>query len=81
MDLINDFSVVSGKVINLQKSGCFFSNNVHPEHSVSLIRSLNVKKIGLNKKYLGIPLFISMSVSNSFNHLNDNFGKRVAKWK
>lgn len=48
LSLIKDFSLVSGQVINLQKSGCFFSNNVHPEHAVSLINDLKVKKITLD---------------------------------
>ncbi|XP_026444346.1 uncharacterized protein LOC113344629 [Papaver somniferum] len=78
---IKEFSMASGQVINLQKSGCFFSNNVHHDHAFSLINNLKVKKIALNEKYLGLPLFITRSLSDSFNYLNDHFDKRVAKWK
>lgn len=81
LSLIKDFSLASGQVINLQKSGCFFSSNVHSAQAVSLINDLKVKKIVLNEKYLGIPLFITRSRTDSFNYLNDHFDKRVAKWK
>lgn len=73
--------MASGQVINLQKYGCFFSNNVHPDQAVSLINDLKVKKVALNERYLVIPLFIIRSRSDSFNYLNDQFDKKVAKWK
>ncbi|XP_026434672.1 uncharacterized protein LOC113332339 [Papaver somniferum] len=81
LGLIKDFCMASGQVINLQKSGCFFSNNVHPDHVVSIINDLKVKKIALNEKHLGLPLFITSSRTDSFNYLNDHFDKMVAKWK
>lgn len=81
MSLIKNFSLISGQVINFQKSGCFFSKNVHPDHFVSLIRSLNVKKVDLNDKHLGIPLFLKRSKNESFSFLTDHFANGVAKWK
>ncbi|XP_026458485.1 uncharacterized protein LOC113358999 [Papaver somniferum] len=81
MSLIKDFGYVSGQVINFQKSGCFFSKNVHPDVCVSLIRSLNVKKIGLDDKYLGIPLLIGRSKNQAFSHLVNNFDRKVPNWK
>ncbi|XP_026396895.1 uncharacterized protein LOC113291592 [Papaver somniferum] len=81
MSLITDFSACSGQVINIQKSGCFFSKNCNPDFFVSLIRQLNIGKIDLNEKYLGIPLFIRRSKSEAFGHLADHFDKRAAKWK
>lgn len=81
MSLIHDFGACSGQVINLQKSGSYFSKNCNPDFCVSLIRQLKIKKIDLKEKYLGIPLFIGRSNNETFDNLSHHFDKRAVKWK
>ncbi|XP_026430517.1 uncharacterized protein LOC113327553 [Papaver somniferum] len=81
MSLIKDFSSISSQMINFEKSACFFSKNVLPDHCVSLIRSMNVRKIELNEKYLGIPLFLARNRTESMSHLNTHHDSRVSNWK
>ncbi|XP_026377705.1 uncharacterized protein LOC113272003 [Papaver somniferum] len=81
MSLIRYFSSISGQMINFEKSACFFSKNVQPDHCVSLIRAMNVRKIKINEKYLGIPLFITRNRTECMSHSNTHHDYRVSKWK
>ncbi|XP_026459906.1 uncharacterized protein LOC113360630 [Papaver somniferum] len=81
MSLIKDFSSICGQMINFEKSACFFSKNVQPDHCVSLIRAMNVKKVELNEKYLGIPLFITRNRTESMSHLSTHHNSIVSNWK
>ncbi|XP_026417369.1 uncharacterized protein LOC113312850 [Papaver somniferum] len=81
MSPIKDFSCISGQMLNFEKSTCFFSKNVLPDHCASLIKYMNVRKIELNEKYLGIPLFITRNRTESMSHLNTHHDSRVSNWK
>lgn len=56
--VLEEYARLSGQKINKAKSSLFCSGNTHPEVVVALCNSLQVKKMAMNNKYLGLLLFI-----------------------
>lgn len=52
------YTKVLGQKINLAKSALFCRKNTHPAVVEELCNILHVKKLSLDSKYLGLPLFI-----------------------
>ncbi|XP_026452106.1 uncharacterized protein LOC113352509 [Papaver somniferum] len=80
LQVIKSFSDISGQQINFQKSAVFFSKNMHPRHCRMLLRSLKMKKMELDEKYLGSPL-LKRKKTTSFSSLVDNTKNRLTKWR
>ncbi|KAB1216631.1 hypothetical protein CJ030_MR4G007827 [Morella rubra] len=56
--VLEEYARLSGQKINKAKSSLFCSGNTHSEVVVALCNSLQVKKMAMNNKYLGLLLFI-----------------------
>lgn len=75
------FSKFSGQAINFDKSGIAFSLKTNPITISQIVSILNIKKLGLQDEYLGVPLLIQRNKVETFSGLMDNFDKRLATWK
>lgn len=80
LDIINNFSEISGQQINFQKSAVFFSKHFPSRHCRMLLRRLKMKKMSLEEKYLGIPLFLKRKKTSSFSSLVSNIKFRLKRW-
>ncbi|XP_026384294.1 uncharacterized protein LOC113279857 [Papaver somniferum] len=79
--IIKDFSIYSGQSINFDKSGFAFNPKLDNSIKVSISDLLNIKKLALSDKYLGVPLLIQKNKTETFSHLEDEFHRRLAVWK
>ncbi len=70
----------SGQLINWSKSGLIFSKLVHVDKRRELKELLATKKIQLNVKYLGAPLFNSSSRIRDFKFLQEKLKSRLLGW-
>lgn len=59
----------SGQISKKEKSGIFASKFVHPTFWRQVINLLGMKKLPLDSKYLGNPMFWSKKRSKNFKHL------------
>ncbi|XP_026411211.1 uncharacterized protein LOC113306496 [Papaver somniferum] len=69
LNVLNEFSKSSEQLINLEKSGIFFSPNTHKNTIDNVTRILGVNRISFNDKYLGSPLFTHVSKVKSFQKI------------
>lgn len=79
--LLVDYSKISGQKVNETKSVIFFSKNTHPAVVEEMCQILHVKKIGLESKYLGLPLFLGRSKNKAFEEVKQKVLSKVARWK
>lgn len=80
LEAVNLFSISSGKVINFNKSGLFFSKKDHSRHQGIICRMMKIKKINIKDTYLGVPLFVGRSKLKSFDNIIEKMEHRVKNW-
>lgn len=68
-------------MINYFKYGIFFTPHIHGRLGRDIIDILKVKKIRLNDRYLGGPLFTNKSKIQCFDNLAVNMGNMLKGWK
>ncbi|GKC11627.1 reverse transcriptase, partial [Tanacetum coccineum] len=71
----------SGQVINYEKSEVSFSANVEPHVRIHIIESLEVRKVIVQPKYLGLPSIIGGSKKVVFQAIIDKIKKKLQGWK
>uniref|UniRef100_A0A2N9GE95 Reverse transcriptase domain-containing protein n=1 Tax=Fagus sylvatica TaxID=28930 RepID=A0A2N9GE95_FAGSY len=59
----------SGQQLNTDKSGVFVSKTVHVNYWKQISQHLGMKKLSLDSKYLGVPMFLSRKSSENFKHM------------
>lgn len=70
-----------GQDINMDKLGCFFSNNTLGKTKVMVKQVLNMKEIRKDAKYLGNPLFVGKNKASAFEDLRSRLESRIMGWK
>lgn len=70
----------SGQVINKAKSAILFSKNTRPNQRKVVCDLLLVTKEMMNEKYLGLPVRVGRSKTNTFAYLKDQIWKRMQGW-
>lgn len=78
--MLQQFSKYSGQAINFDKSGLAFSPKTEPSIKNQIGDILHIKRLGLQDKYLGVPLLIQINKMENFSHLIDTFDNRLAPW-
>lgn len=79
--IIEQFSKYSGQAVNFDKSAIAFSVKVPPNVKIDLSNILQIKRMSLQEKYLGVPLLLQKHKAESFTHLLDNYRGNLAPWK
>ncbi|XP_026409985.1 uncharacterized protein LOC113305093 [Papaver somniferum] len=69
-----------GQEINFNKSGLFFSSKIHPRHRKMLAKILNITTLNLGEKYLGTPITILKSKTQTHLSMLSTAEKRVNNW-
>ena len=78
--LLQSYERLSGQSVNFQKSGIFFSANVHLDKKAEISTILGVFNDLRESKYLGLPSLIGRSKQSVFNFLKDRVWKRIQGW-
>ena len=78
--IMKDYELVSGQVINLDKSGLIFSRNTREEDKAEVVRILNISRILEKDKYLGLPLMIGRSKQMEFRYIQERIWARIKGW-
>uniref|UniRef100_A0A2N9FR65 Reverse transcriptase domain-containing protein n=1 Tax=Fagus sylvatica TaxID=28930 RepID=A0A2N9FR65_FAGSY len=72
--------VLKVKAVNLAKSGMFASRNVHRVVLNKIAKDWGCKKISLDAKYLGSPLFLTRRKSKDFEFLAERLEAKINSW-
>ncbi|CAH9109352.1 unnamed protein product [Cuscuta europaea] len=79
-EILHDYEMASGQMINLNKSRIFFSPNVPNEHQVGLIEMLGVGLAGEEERYLGLPAMVGRSKRKILDYLRQRIVNRIQSW-
>ncbi|XP_026416742.1 uncharacterized protein LOC113312202 [Papaver somniferum] len=79
-DILEHFGSISGQVINYSKSSTFICGDVTKEVKLEIIHKLGVKKLCSSEKYLGLPILLGKSKTNSFKSIKEAYGNRIQGW-
>ena len=78
--LLQDYGIATGQIINYTKCSMSFSRNVHPALQDRLCNILEVSGTTHHGMYLGIPSFIGMNKRMVFYYLKDRVWKKLHNW-
>lgn len=79
-DILHSYEVVSGQVVNFQKSAIFLSSIVRRDKHEEIRDVLGVYKDIGSSRYLGLPSLIGKSKKVVFNYLKDKIWTRIKGW-
>lgn len=79
--LLGNYELGSGKAVNFQKSGVYFSANVRQDKQLELSGVLGVYNGLTNTRYLGLPSVVGRSPKRVFSCLKDKASKRIQAWQ
>lgn len=80
-ECLDQYCKWTGQVINVEKSGCFFSKNTRGRTKAMVKQALNMKEIRKDAKYLRNPLFVGRNKTYSFEDLRSPVEGRIIGWK
>ncbi|XP_028120068.1 uncharacterized protein LOC114317531 [Camellia sinensis] len=81
MEVLNDFCVMSGQKLSLQKSKIFVSKNVSCSYARSLSFQCGISLTQDLGRYLGSPLLHSRINKTLFNEILEKLKQRLSGWK
>ncbi|XP_026435106.1 uncharacterized protein LOC113332813 [Papaver somniferum] len=81
LKIINVLAKASCQEINFDKSGFFTSGKMHHRHIKLLSKTIGMKFLSSDEKYLGTPLFVGRDKTKSFDFLIDSFYSRLSSTK
>ncbi|XP_026417287.1 uncharacterized protein LOC113312766 [Papaver somniferum] len=81
LQVLKDFSLRSGRVINFDKSYVFYGNNMNPSVCSTVSNILGVQCMEKNEKYLGSPLINGKSKVKAFEDIQIPFERRLGNWQ
>lgn len=70
-----------GQTINKDKSTIMFSKNSTTVEKENVMAGLGIQSEGRNETYLGLPIYMGRSRSQTFSYLKDRVWKRLQGWK
>lgn len=79
-EILNRYELMSGQVVNYQKSAIFFSSNVRTGKQEEIKNILQVYNNIGNSKYLGLPSLIGKSKKSVFNYPKDKIWVKIKTW-
>ncbi|XP_026400679.1 uncharacterized protein LOC113296592 [Papaver somniferum] len=79
-EILHKFSLLSGEIINFNKSSAFIAGAITPEHKQRILNSLGVKQLINADKYLGLSILLEKSKTKSFASVKDSYEHRLQGW-
>lgn len=67
LDILSRFGEITCQMINLKKSGIYFSPKIHPKHAKIIAKILKVSLLTKHDRYLGTPLFFDKNRKENFD--------------
>jgi hypothetical protein len=68
-------------VINRDKSAIMFSTNTRETDRANVMQALNIQKVTMNDRYLGMPVHVGQCRSKVFAYLKERIWLRIQGWK
>lgn len=65
-NVLNQFEECSGQMVNKDKSAILFCPNTSVEKKNSVMQALNIQRVTMNEKYLGLPVQVGQSRKKAF---------------
>lgn len=81
LDILSKFGEITGQLVNLQKSGIYFSPKIHPKHGKIIAKILRVPLLTKKDRYLGTPLFFDKNRKENFEPLLQRYYNTLQGWK
>ncbi|XP_026396192.1 uncharacterized protein LOC113290814 [Papaver somniferum] len=81
VSIIDQFSKYSGHAVKFENSVIAFSSKVPNNVKIDIVNILQIRRMALLEKYLGVSLLLQKSKTDSFNHLVENYKGRLDPWK
>ncbi|XP_074336510.1 uncharacterized protein LOC141673664 [Apium graveolens] len=78
--ILDRYAVMSGQVINFNKSAITFSSNTTTTDRVEVCEQLQVQEKETPGKYLGIPMHIGRNKKSVFSCLIDKVEQKLQAW-
>lgn len=80
-NILSLYEDCSGQIINKDKSSIMFSSNIRGAVRAAVMQALDIGSEARNEKYLGLPIYMGKSKTQTFNYLKDRVWKRIQGWK
>ncbi|KAK6121173.1 hypothetical protein DH2020_045094 [Rehmannia glutinosa] len=71
---------ISGQLVNLDKSGIYFSRDVDTDTANSILQILGFSRVDTHGKYLGLPSVIGRNKKEMFGYIKDKIWQRIQNW-
>lgn len=81
VDLLQSYEEASGQQVNLSKFAIIFSTNVDRDCRGKICQVLQMKEVGEEVKYLGLPNIVGRNKSKAFGFLKEKMKQKVQAWK
>lgn len=78
--ILDSYAVVSGQVINFDKSSMTFSSGIQEGLKNQIAQTLGVQVVDQYDKYLGMPAVVGKSKQQIFRVIRDRIQKRTHGW-
>ncbi|KAG8478534.1 hypothetical protein CXB51_028291 [Gossypium anomalum] len=79
-DVIREYEMVSGQLVNFDKFLIYFGANMDSSVKKDIINLLGVRVASNPEKYLGLPIMVGRKKTWAFANFVDRFRKRVEVW-
>jgi hypothetical protein len=79
--IINNYQMASGQLVNVHKSEMMFSRHVKQETRTIIHQILPMQRVEYFSKYLGMPTHIGRSKNQVFQFIQDKVWKKLKGWK
>lgn len=79
-NILNIYEKYSGQTVNFQKSGIFYSSNVHKDKQTEISRILVVWNDLTKSRYLGLPSLVGKSKKAVFSYVKEKVNKKLQQW-
>ncbi|KAF7140294.1 hypothetical protein RHSIM_Rhsim06G0103400 [Rhododendron simsii] len=80
-NILDQFCIASGQLINFEKSSICFSANTSQDAKRVICNILNIPIMGADSKYLGLPFFWGRSKSEAYMFLIEKAITKMQGWK
>ncbi|XP_060965129.1 uncharacterized protein LOC115720309 [Cannabis sativa] len=79
-EVLHDYSLASGQMVNFNKSSLYFSPNTTEDIKSQITSLLSIPIRDSIEKYLGLPQTFGRSKKEAFNYLTDRVWSHLNKW-
>lgn len=79
--ILHEYEMVSGQVINHDKSSILFSPNTEPQVRNVVKQVLSIERETMSERYLGLPVSVGKARKKTFGYIKQKIWSRVQGWQ